>query len=123
MRHVLGRVPRRARCSDAFQLLQSHLCQERAFLAHNFWRGLGLVGGYDGVPLCAGTGVPEPSVRQAALPGPGAHPPIFPPGTETPAPPGRSSLLTVVFSSWSQSPESLCRFHGNSLAGGNRFWG
>lgn len=58
--------------------------------------------------------------RRAASPAPALRSPAL-----TPRPrhlPGRS-LLTVVFSSWSQSPESLCRFHGNSLAGGNRFWG
>lgn len=70
------------------------------------------------VPPCAGTSVP----KRAGSPAWSLHPSTRLPGTETLAPLGRSPL-TVVFSSWSQSPESLCRFHGNSLAGGNQFWG
>lgn len=91
-------------------LLQSHLCQERGFALQ--------------LPaLCrVCSSVPEGARRAGRQPCPLPQPSARLPGTETPAL-LRRSLLTVVFSSWSQSPESLCRFHGNSLAGGNRFWG
>lgn len=117
MRHVLGCVPRQGCCSDAFSKCCSRTCVRRELFFGSQLPAWGVL-------VCpsapAAVWVSARAGRQPCPVPTLIHPSSWhrDPGTSR-----ARSLLTVVFSSWSQSPESLCRFHGNSLAGGNRFLG
>lgn len=76
MRHVLGCAPQQACCSNAFQALQLHLCQEKGCALQLLAWTLPCAERAPG-PLCAAMSMSKCMGRQEALPGPSPHPPIF----------------------------------------------